>query len=320
MSFQRHLTSASDLVTSYAETRAGFIQLALEKNEQATPFVERAKVLKAMASEVGDVADLLDRADLRSSLLTAAGVSDKAKGHMQEPDQAHAIQGLIEKFLEPAGKDFVDELVFRFLLVQGDTLGGKMRNIGGVLAERKVTRTLIAILSLQEKPFSWLNSKPRKWIKGDGSDPTIELNAKGLYWTVNDENRTLLYNLNVPIVRKNVDLNLFSALPKEVASSKTSATKRYQPDAYLALGELKGGVDPAGADEHWKTANSALQRVRSSFQDQGHQPKTFFVGAAIQPSMAEEIFAQLNSGQLSNAANLTSEEQLVSLCRWLTNL
>ena len=23
------------------------------------------------------------------------------------------------------------------------------------------------------------------------------------------------------------------------------------------LGELKGGIDPAGADEHWKTGNAA---------------------------------------------------------------
>ncbi len=26
----------------------------------------------------------------------------------------------------------------------------------------------------------------------------------------------------------------------------------------LMLGELKGGIDPAGADEHWKTANTVL--------------------------------------------------------------
>ena len=30
------------------------------------------------------------------------------------------------------------------------------------------------------------------------------------------------------------------------------------PKHYLACGELKGGIDPAGADEHWKTAGKAL--------------------------------------------------------------
>ena len=33
------------------------------------------------------------------------------------------------------------------------------------------------------------------------------------------------------------------------------------------FGELKGGIDPAGADEHWKTGNSALVRIRKAFED-----------------------------------------------------
>jgi len=31
------------------------------------------------------------------------------------------------------------------------------------------------------------------------------------------------------------------------------------------MGELKGGIDPAGADEHWKTANKALDKMRKPF-------------------------------------------------------
>jgi len=38
----------------------------------------------------------------------------EAKGH----DKNEAIRGLIENFLEPSGKDFVDELVYRFLLTK----------------------------------------------------------------------------------------------------------------------------------------------------------------------------------------------------------
>lgn len=55
------------------------------------------------------------------------------------------------------------------------------------------------------------------------------------------------------------------------------------------LGELKGGIDPAGADEHWKTANTALDRIRNSFANVGYSVKTSFVGAAIANAMAVEI-------------------------------
>jgi len=34
--------------------------------------------------------------------------------------------------------------------------------------------------------------------------------------------------------------------------------------------------------------------------------------------MSEEIWDQLQNGILSNAANLTNENQVASLCRWLT--
>jgi type II restriction enzyme len=88
---------------------------------------------------------------------------------------------------------------------------------------------------------------------------------------------------------------------------------------YLAIGELKGGIDPAGADEHWKTAMSALERVREVF-DAGTIPKLFFIGTAIEDHMAGEIFRELSTGNLSAAANLTSDEQTSDLIDWLVSL
>jgi Restriction endonuclease BsobI len=48
--YQTHLTTKADLITSYAQTRSGFLSLALEKNRQATPFITQARALKALAS------------------------------------------------------------------------------------------------------------------------------------------------------------------------------------------------------------------------------------------------------------------------------
>lgn len=91
-------------------------------------------------------------------MLTAAGVSDKATNHLQASDKREAVKELIKNFLEPAGANFVEELVFRFLLTRGDTLGGSMRNIGGFMAQKKLTRSIIAHLRLAGKTCRWLHS------------------------------------------------------------------------------------------------------------------------------------------------------------------
>ncbi len=317
--YKTHLTSSDSLVTPYDQTRAGFISLALEKNRKATPFVEEAKALKVVASRAKNPQDLLKITEIRGSILTSAGISDKANSHLTEDDRIEAIKGLINKFLEPAGKQFVDELVYRFLLTRGDSLGGSIRNLAGSVGEQKFSRALIATLSIEGKNYRWFHSKSRKWIERSADDSDIELNLKGLSWQSAGP-RTLIYNLTVPMVRKNVDLSLFAVAPDAINIGNNEESAHNNPKKYLALGELKGGIDPAGADEHWKTANSALDRIRKGFAKLRFSPKTFFVGAAIEKSMAQEIYRQLKDGVLSNAANLTNESQNVSICKWLINL
>ena len=67
-----------DLITSRDETRAGFIQFALEKNRRSTPYIEDAKAFKVFASKANSPEDLLNIKEIRSPLLTASGLSDKA--------------------------------------------------------------------------------------------------------------------------------------------------------------------------------------------------------------------------------------------------
>jgi type II restriction enzyme len=88
----------------------------------------------------------------------------------------------------------------------------------------------------------------------------------------------------------------------------------------VALGELKGGIDPAGADEHWKTAKSAIDRIKVSFGKHECYPSLFFIGAAIENKMAREIFNSLKSSYIANAANLTKNDQVISLVDWLINI
>ncbi|NEQ67090.1 MAG: restriction endonuclease [Symploca sp. SIO2D2] len=313
--YRKHLKSSENLVTTYEATRAGFITLALEKNRLASPYVAAARVLQEAACQARLPSELLDIEGIRSGLLTAAGLSDKSLKHLTSQDEAEAINGLIKNFLEPAGKKFVEELVFRFLLTRGDTLGGSMRNVGGLLAQRKLTRAIISTLTIAGINYYWQHSKTRKWIEMTKDDSDIELYLRGISWESLGKKRTLIYNLKVPVVGNNVDMCLFNLSPKELRASKYNLV-----ESYIALGELKGGIDPAGADEHWKTARTALKRIRAAFSKVNHLPHIFFIGAAIEKKMAVEIWNQLENNTLTNAANLNEESQVVSISRWLCNL
>lgn len=323
MSIPKYIQSAEDLVTPYEEVRSGFLKLALEKSRQATPFVEEAKALKTLAQQANTPEDLHNIPEIRPALLTSAGLSDKAIGHLTAEVQQEVINNLIEKALKTAGIYFIDELVFRFLLTRGDSLGGKMRNIAGQLAQQQLLRSLIAVLSVQGMSFLWYNQDSKEWINGQQDNPNIEFQARGLSWKNRLGTRTLLLNLIVPSKGnkgKNVDLCLFDARPEFFLHGRNKNSVHHNKEKYIALGELKGGIDPAGADEHWKTANSALQRIRELFSSDSLAPHLFFIGAAIENAMALEIFSQLESGSLSYAANLTNEQQLTDLCSWLARL
>jgi hypothetical protein len=315
--YLEHLRSSEDLETTYEAIRAGFIALALEKNRRATPYVDEARALKLAASPARTPADLLTIAEIQSGLLTASGISDKAAEHLTEGDRKEAIDGLISNFLEPAGESFVEELVFRFLLTRGDALGGAMRNIGGFIAQTKLTRAVIAALKVAGKECSWQHAETDGWAPLPEDYAGVEQLLRGLSWRMPDGPRTLVYNRTVPFLGKkgkNVDLCLLRCEPMEVAKAVKS------PNSYIALGELKGGIDPAGADEHWKTAYAALSRIHRAFGDLHLEPHTFFIGAAIEEEMAVEIWDMLEEEEFENAANLTDDDQIASITRWLCSL
>ena len=169
-------------------------------------------------------------------------------------------------------------------------------------------------------PKEWLNSLDNKWLKVSENDADIELYLRGLSWEKENQSRMLILNLTVPTVKNNIDLCLLNSSPKEVNSVKQAKEFYQNPNNYLAFGELKGGIDPAGADEHWKTARTALNRIQVAFSEFGLQPELFFIGAAIEKKMATEIWGMLENNQLANAANLTNEMQLTSIARWICNI
>ena len=310
--------SPEELITSREQTRSGFIAMALEKNSMAVPYVEEAKALKILAGSVKSPRQLLDLPDLSAGLLAASGLSDKSLAYLTEDDKKIAVLGLVEKFLEPAGPDFPNELVYRYLLTKGDALGGQARNLAGSLGDWKFFRMLLSVLKIAGIEYQFKDLASKAWLDRPIEDSSIEKRIKALYWNKDGKNRLLIRNSKLPLIGKNVDLILFSGLPSDF--SGTDRSLFLLNTRYLALGELKGGIDPAGSDEHWKTANFALNRIRGSFGTLGLNPPTFFIGAAIGTSMAEEICNQMRARVLNKAANLSNDQQLTMVCEWLMNV
>jgi hypothetical protein len=312
-----HITKAEDLVTSYNETRAGFIAIALEKSRRATPYIEEARVLQHRIKKIDSPEKLLDIPDIRNGLIGAAGLSDKAASHLGDDGCTAAIKEFIEKFLSPAGDKFKEELIFRFLLTKGDSLGGKMRNIVGAIAQRKLCLSIVSSLRLSNIDFYVLNDISNQWTSSKEIDDDTETeNSKGISWkTSKNKDRTLYFNITVPVVGNNIDMILLNKPFTEYIKTAIS-----QNENYIALGELKGGIDPAGADEHWKTAKTALDRIKNAFKKNGFSPYLFFVGAAIENKMAGEIFNNLKSKYINNVANLTKPEHITAISDWLIKI
>lgn len=313
-----YIKRSGDLVTSKTQTKAGFIEAALEKNRKAKPLIIAAKTLKIKASKAKNPNELLDIPDICQGLLTAAGLSDKAIGILEEPDKKNAIEKLIEEFLIPAGKDFIDELVYRFLLIKGDSLGGSMRNLVGTIAEMKLKRNILSSLYLEGKQFEVVfkqNNKAKlNWENVSYEEASEEAEKIcAIHWFIKGKSRIIFFNAKIPLVNNNIDICLYKGNKEDYLNGNLI---RKDKNA-LMFGELKGGIDPAGADEHWKTGNTALTRIRTAFND---SVKTSFIAAAIEKKMAKEIYNHLLAGVLTNAANMTDENQLTSFCQWLINI
>jgi type II restriction enzyme len=305
--------SAEDLLTPYANTRASFVQMALEKSRRASPFVAEARDLAEQANRVKTPYDLTSNTKIRGALLTAAGISEKAAGHFDPLTYDETIKKFVENYLIPAADSFREELVYRFLLTRGDSLGGAMRNVVGTIAQRRFVEMLIARLRNAGIPFFYGTSISKNWLPATGNIAAHVEEIKSLAW----KDRAILFNRTIPIVKKNIDMSLLAYSGEDFSKDKDILG---DPSRFLALGELKGGIDPAGADEHWKTACAALDRIRTGFAKANCVPALFFIGAAIEQAMAQEIWNWLNDGKLDNAANLTVDAHLSALCDWIVTL
>lgn len=293
-----HITRAGDLVTSREATTRGFIDQAQQKVRLASGYIQQARDLDDILATGRELRDLLADEDMRHTFLTAIGFSEKAISHLSKSQQEAVLDGSLAELEAVAAVSLRQEIVYRFLLTSGDSVGGVIRNLAGAQGKDIFSNAVLAALKNGGHKFTV-------------DQPEGALRPRSISW----ENRLLVFDRQTKAIMKN---NIDAILLDTGGAAPNASSLLGQRTAYIACGEIKGGVDPAGADEHWKTAHAALERIRTSFGLM--RPALFFAAVAIESAMAGEIVSQLRDNRLTYAANLTNADQVADLANWLAGL
>ncbi len=275
---------SDDLVTNKKSTISGFSWQAEEKVSRAQHYVSHAEHFKKQAINIKNIDDIRKDLVLTEFIIAACMLSKKSLSHLNIDTQNKIIENLID-FNKLDDLAYQNQLEQRYFLTSGDSLGGTMRNVVGQFAQENLTESIIARLETLGKQPERILNKSHKTV--------------GIKW----HNRCILFDKKPKFINKSIDI---------IVVKGNSAKEGYleEPKDYICCGELKGGIDPAGADEHWKTAKSALARIDEAFKTLNIEgPKLVFLGSAIETAMSKEIFSLLETQWLSGAANINYADQ-----------
>ncbi len=292
-----HVSTPADLQTPHQTICDGFLAQAIQKTKRAQAYVQEAQKLDVALQQAVSVEDLINLPAIQTQLVAAAGISDKARKYFTADGLKAAVTEVLKTIYDSNPNGWRAEIVYRFLLTRGDTLGGSMRNYIGALGGVQLVGAVVSALASRNIAPTIVTAKTSAKIVS-------------LEWT----DQLLVFDKKPKFIDKNIDAILLDK-GKMTPAGTVSLEQR---GAYVACGELKGGIDPGGADEHWKTAGTAFTRIRTVFEP--NPPHLFFVAAAIEAAMAAEIFQQLQDGRLEYAANLTKPQQVTALADWLVSL
>lgn len=289
----RSVKSMIDLVTNLEDTKSGFLWQAQEKSRRSKDYYALADYFLAQvrAGKITSIRDVHADVKIERFMVAACMISEKSMKYVSIQEQ---ISELIDFQQLNASPIYVDDLLRRYFLTFGDSLGGTMRNVVGGVGQTKLDEAIFSRLThLGMNPVRLMNGPKTK--------------AVAIVWL----DRVVIFDKKPKFINNSVDIIVIRKSPTEIISNPGHLTELIERvDDYVCAGELKSGIDPAGADEHWKTAKTALSRISTIFTSLGkQQPKLVFLGAAIESSMAREIFSLLDSGWLAGAANLNHPDQ-----------
>ncbi len=280
-----------DLITKDKIIYKGFKWQANKKKTLAVDLLKDSAEAKRRLKKVSSFQDILDDNLMLDFVVGASMLSKKSIQHFSHDELISYLSDNI-KFERITEQNYLNELEKLYLLSCGDSVGGKIRNIVGQKGNQLFVDYITDYLNEYQVEFK---------LKRSGENIQI----------IETEKYAILFNKKPKFIGKSVD---FIVLLKDEQGHYDIEN----PLSYISLGELKGGIDPAGADEHWKTATTAISRIHSSFNKIDLQtPNLFFIGGAISRHMATEIIELIQYKKIKNAANLNYPKQMHNIIKEL---
>ena len=198
----------------------------------------------------------------------------------------------------------------------GDSLGGTSRNEVGRTAMMRLLNPLVTHLHrqnyLQEivcsfkgdlsASFQKTGQSRREKIAMDGTVDMDELLTDFEHRRVK-YHELVLRNGNRLLVDRQLNWTDEAGTTYKIGPDLHSTAERQD---FVWAAEVKGGADPAGSDEHWKTATQALNRILDASRATSRaQPALAFVATIFVERVAREAQAWIDEGKLTAAYNLT---------------
>lgn len=208
----------------------------------------------------------------------------------------------------------------------GDSLGGTSRNEVGRMAMMRLVNPLIRYLHSKGNLAQILYSLKGKIAVSEGDEDETEdegvMERELMRITEQTNIETMLENFETHriIYHELETVNGSKLLFNRQLTWKSDAEKEYRlgPDLHSSVGdndmfwaaELKGGADPAGSDEHWKTATQALGRIIDAAEKTGRQrPMLSFIATILVDRVARDAQEWIDQGKLTSVYNLTQMYQ-----------
>jgi len=210
----------------------------------------------------------------------------------------------------------------------GDSLGGVSRNEVGRIAMTQVIDPLIRYLIPQGRLSAITFSLKGRLVSPEDDEGSGASGEQRVLTDPEADVEALLRRFEeFRVIYHRLDLSNGSRLLMNrqlTWEALEGSTYRIGPDLHSQVGavdmhwaaELKGGADPSGSDEHWKTATQSFQRVLEAAQKTNRpQPKLSFIATILVERVAREAQNWINDGRLTSVYNLTKMYQQESEMR-----
>lgn len=199
----------------------------------------------------------------------------------------------------------------------GDSFGGSWRNEVGRLAYVEVITPLVLHLHQQEHLASIVYTIKGRIIRDDEE----QVSPRRLHELIIEESLDLEAELRrleeMRLVYRELRLKNGNRLllNRQITwQDAEGRSYRIGPDLFSSSheedmlwgGELKGGADPAGSDEHWKTATRAFDRILFACERTSRpKPPLSFIATILVERVAREAKDWIAQGKLKSVYNLT---------------